>query len=138
MQERQATQEAFCQGKVRIVVATVAFGMGLDSPHVRGVVHLCLPRSLPEYVQQVGACFLQNLPLLCLKCTQLARLCKLHTWRTHASLLHRDRQRSCRHAERWTGSTAYDWNSRGLSMLAYRLPFILPAHAWHDAEPASL
>ena len=41
------------QGKVRVVVATLAFGMGLDSPHVRGVVHLTLPRSLPEYVQQV-------------------------------------------------------------------------------------
>ena len=61
MQERAATQEAFCQGKVRVVVATVAFGMGLDSPHVRAVVHLTLPRSLPEYVQQVRwlvSCFL--------------------------------------------------------------------------------
>ena len=53
VQERQATQEAFCTGKMRVVVATVAFGMGLDSPHVRGVVHVTLPRSLPEYVQQV-------------------------------------------------------------------------------------
>ena len=53
MQERQATQEAFCAGKLRAVVATVAFGMGLDSPHVRGVIHVTLPRSLPEYVQQV-------------------------------------------------------------------------------------
>ena len=53
VQERQATQEAFCAGKMRVVVATVAFGMGLDSPHVRGVVHVTLPRSLPEYVQQV-------------------------------------------------------------------------------------
>ena len=36
-----------------MVVATVAFGMGLDAAGVRGVVHMSLPRSLEEYVQQV-------------------------------------------------------------------------------------
>ena len=34
-------------------MATVAFGMGLDAAGVRGVVHMSLPRSLEEYVQQV-------------------------------------------------------------------------------------
>ena len=53
-QEREATQVAFCGGRVRVVVATVAFGMGLDAACVRAVVHLNLPRSLPEYVQQVS------------------------------------------------------------------------------------
>lgn len=35
------------------MVATVAFGMGLDALHVQSVIHLAMPRSLEEYVQQV-------------------------------------------------------------------------------------
>lgn len=46
-------QEAFCGGKLRVVVATVAFGMGLDARNVRAVVHASLPRSPEEYVQHV-------------------------------------------------------------------------------------
>ncbi len=52
-QERDGIQASFCSGEVRVMVATVAFGMGLDAPGVRGVVHATLPRSLEEYVQQV-------------------------------------------------------------------------------------
>ena len=52
-QERDGIQASFCAGEVRVMVATVAFGMGLDAPGVRGVVHATLPRSLEEYVQQV-------------------------------------------------------------------------------------
>lgn len=52
-QEREAIQASFCSGALRVVVATVAFGMGLDAAGVRGVVHMSLPRSLEEYVQQV-------------------------------------------------------------------------------------
>ena len=47
-------QAQFAHGRLRVVVATVAFGMGVDSAGVRGVVHLTLPQSLEEYVQQVG------------------------------------------------------------------------------------
>ena len=54
VQEREAVQEAFCGGKLRVVVATVAFGMGLDARGVRAVVHASLPRSPEEYVQHVS------------------------------------------------------------------------------------
>ena len=53
VQERERIQEDFCQARLQVVVATVAFGMGLDAMHVRSVVHLTMPRSLEEYVQQV-------------------------------------------------------------------------------------
>jgi len=54
LQERERIQEEFCQAKLQVVVATVAFGMGLDAMHVRCIVHLSMPRSLEEYVQQVA------------------------------------------------------------------------------------
>ena len=53
LQERESVQEAFCSGKTKVVVATVAFGMGVDAQGVKGVIHTTLPRSLEEYVQQV-------------------------------------------------------------------------------------
>ena len=44
----------FASGKIRVVAATVAFGMGVDVPGVDGVIHAALPRSVEEYVQQAG------------------------------------------------------------------------------------
>ena len=52
-------QGMFSKGQLRVVVATVAFGMGIDASFVRAVVHLSMPQSLEEYVQQVATthCF---------------------------------------------------------------------------------
>lgn len=54
LQERERIQQAFMQQRLRVVVATVAFGLGVDAQRVGGVVHVSMPRSLEEYVQQVG------------------------------------------------------------------------------------
>ena len=53
LQDREEIHLSFCAGKIKVVVATVAFGMGVDAQGVRGIVHMTLPRSLEEYVQQV-------------------------------------------------------------------------------------
>jgi DNA topoisomerase-3 len=53
-QKRESVQSAFLQGAVEVVVATIAFGMGVDKPDVRTVVHLALPSSLEAYSQEVG------------------------------------------------------------------------------------
>ncbi len=51
---RQAVQEAFMAGGARVIVATTAFGMGVDKPDIRAVIHLGLAESIEAYVQEVG------------------------------------------------------------------------------------
>ncbi len=53
-QERRASQEAFMGGRAEVVVATNAFGMGVDKADVRTVVHWALPTSLEAYYQEAG------------------------------------------------------------------------------------
>jgi ATP-dependent DNA helicase RecQ len=53
-QERAAAQEAFIEGRVQTVVATTAFGMGIDKPDIRLVALYNFPESLESYVQMVG------------------------------------------------------------------------------------
>jgi len=51
---RTATQDAFMDGRYRVMVATKAFGMGIDKPDVRFIVHDTFPESLETYVQEAG------------------------------------------------------------------------------------
>lgn len=53
------------QGHLRVVVATVAFGMGLDRPDVRAVLHLGLPPSFESYVQAIGRAGRDGKPAHC-------------------------------------------------------------------------
>ncbi|MCO5599738.1 hypothetical protein L7F22_053844 [Adiantum nelumboides] len=52
--DRKHTQLLFCTNKLRVIVATVAFGLGLDKSDVSAVIHYGLPNSMEQYVQETG------------------------------------------------------------------------------------
>ena len=116
-EERRRTQDRFAAEEIDVVVATVAFGMGIDRSDVRCVVHAALPKSVEHYQQETGRAGRDGLPAECVLFYSAADVMRWHslmersaeetqaargsgrerqaTARSDASLRHRLR---CRHA----------------------------------------
>jgi ATP-dependent DNA helicase RecQ len=79
-EERRNVQSLFRYDKIDVVVATLAFGMGIDKPNVRFVVHYDLPKTIENYYQETGRAGRDGLPAQAVLLYDPADSARLRSW----------------------------------------------------------